>query len=120
MELSPKLQCLSKVLQKLSEEVQRLEAEKVHYGNLEKNINRLDSNQKIIFGLIFSFYCVFMTMKFWSWVKKRNKSRHDQQRGPTFVASPAAQCFEERSPLSELRRTKCQNLAPVVFSLQHP
>jgi hypothetical protein len=119
MELSPKLQSLSKVLQKLSEEVQRLEAEKVHYGNLEKNITRLDSNQKIIFGLIFSFYCVFMTMKFWSWVKKRNKSGHDQQR-PTFVASPAAQCFEERSPLSELRRTKCQNLAPVVFSLQHP
>ena len=72
------------------------------------------------YGLIFSFYCVFMTMKFWSWVKKRNKSGHDQQRGPTFVASPAAQCFEERSPLSELRRTKCQNLAPVVFSLQHP
>ena len=65
MELSPKLQSLSKVLQKLSEEVQRLEAEKVHYGNLEKNINRLDSNQKIIFGLIFSFYCVFMTMKFY-------------------------------------------------------
>ena len=40
MELSPKLQSLSKVLQKLSEEVQRLEAQKVHYENLEKNITR--------------------------------------------------------------------------------
>ena len=74
MELSPKLESLSKVLQKLSEEVQRLESEKIRYDNLENEITRLDANQKILLGLILSLYISFLVIQCCLWVRKRNQN----------------------------------------------
>merc|ERR1712083_790637 len=65
---SPKLESLSKVLLELSEEVQRLEAEKAKYEDQEEAINTLNSNQTIIF-ILSATIIIMMVLLYWFFIK---------------------------------------------------
>ena len=123
MELSPKLESLSKVLKQLSEEVQRLETEKIHYEYLEKNMKNMDWNLKIVFAMICSLYIIILSMKFWSWLKKRrNRGRNSenlQRNRRQTIVDDRSPCIETRSPRTPTIRYS-KNLAPVVLSIKQP